>query len=1358
MSHEKLRLILTGIILLFTGITSMSQSSLSVEINATPQNPCAGSNVQLEAIATGGSGDYNYSWVSNPGNFTYDGQSFTANPDVTTTFYVVVYDVTNNNSAQDDEVVNVVPHPTADAGQDELSCSSDATIQLSTASASNYTSVQWSTQGDGEFNTGFGNPVNPTYEIGEQDIQNGEVTLTLYAFPLPQCQNVPTVSDQMTLEIISEPEVDAGDDTQICGSETLSLSADAENYSALNWSSDGDGYFEENQDLETTYVPLGDDLEGAPVQLTLTASAIDPCTDNVSDYLTAEVIPEPEAIAGDDAEICEGSNYTFSDNNVGSEHATSVSWSTEGDGNFQNPNQLESTYIPGEGDISNGEVELILTADGEDACNNETASDTMTLHIIRQPVIEASAPETVCETDTINLSATVDHSNELIWTSSGTGEFTNDTATETEYIPSEEDIANEEVTISVTAQAISPCSETDMDEITITFDPLPIVDAGNGAESCDNEPFELNGSVENASVYEWSTEEGDGSFDDNTILNPAYTPGTEDAQNGSVVLTLTAQSAGQCDDEISDSMELTFIPGPQINAGSDAAICETSEFETAGTASNASETEWNTSGDGSFIDPSELITDYEPGEEDIASGEVYLTLTGSNESCNNTQDSLLLTITPAPTADAGADTSFCVDAQSGGAITFSLNAATADEYSEIEWSTDGDGEFSDPSALNPEYTFTDNDIEEQEVTLTLNAYANDPCTGSASDAITLSFYYNPIANAGSDDEVCEGTEIQLDGTGSFIDPMLQDTVVFWKKISESGEITNQNSLEASYSPNEEDYENGEVSFELMIDGECETDFDTVTYQIQRSPKIDAGGDTVICNTETEIELEAESEFANGIQWNAIDGADGDFDDDEISNPIYTIGEDDISDGFVKLVVSGWAQLPCDTPARDTLEITILDNPSVDLGDDMEACWGESVDLTASAENFSTFEWSSSGDGEFSGQDLETQYTIGEEDAENGEVTITFTAEPDFPCSETEEDQLIIFIKEGAAIELEDIVDANYNESYTFEPEVTSNSDNLSYYWEPEDMVEDPEVKNATTEPFPVDGPDSYLFTFSVTNEENGCVVSDTSRVYLELGEIVIGMDESVHVCEGGSVTLDADASGGTGDYSYYWQAGDDSGWTSENSNPTVSPEEETTYTVTVNDGNTSPSAEITVFVESTPNTPSIESGAQETEQGAEEVYTTTGSDLAYYEWWAKNGSVTEGQGTKAATIEWGSTGTGIVYLRMASEFGCFGDTSQYAVSIGTISVAEIPEMKNLQLYPNPAKDRLNIAFSLDSKQDIRYEVIDSRGNLVLTKPSKAMQRGSQKLTIDMQTWPEGMYVLKLMTDEHHAIKRFIKQR
>ena len=77
--------------------------------------------------------------------------------------------------------------------------------------------------------------------------------------------------------------------------------------------------------------------------------------------------------------ICENELISLTATLGGS--ATMVTWTTGGDGTFDNINGLNPTYTPGVGDIANGSVELIATTDDPDGTDPCLASSSTVIAV-----------------------------------------------------------------------------------------------------------------------------------------------------------------------------------------------------------------------------------------------------------------------------------------------------------------------------------------------------------------------------------------------------------------------------------------------------------------------------------------------------------------------------------------------------------------------------------------------------------------------------------------------------------------------------------------------------------------------------------------------------------------------------------------------------------------------------------------------------------------------------------------------------------------------------------------------------------------------------------------------------------------
>ncbi|MCB0551693.1 MAG: T9SS type A sorting domain-containing protein, partial [Phaeodactylibacter sp.] len=91
------------------------------------------------------------------------------------------------------------------------------------------------------------------------------------------------------------------------------------------------------------------------------------------------------------------------------------------------------------------------------------------------------------------------------------------------------------------------------------------------------------------------------------------------------------------------------------------------------------------------------------------------------------------------------------------------------------------------------------------------------------------------------------------------------------------------------------------------------------------------------------------------------------------------------------------------------------------------------------------------------------------------------------------------------------------------------------------------------------------------------------------------------------------------------------------------------------------------------------------------------------------------------------------------------------------SLAEKNSLKPIsaiQVYPNPANDRLMLSFNSTFEGQGRIQVINLEGRPVLTK-ERAINPGENKITLEELSLPDGMYFLQLFTGDTAQSARFI---
>lgn len=180
---------------------------------------------------------------------------------------------------------------------------------------------------------------------------------------------------------------------------------------------------------------------------------------------------------------------------------------------------------------------------------------------------------------------------------------------------------------------------------------------------------------------------------------------------------------------------------PSVYAGPDGFVCQDTFYYVNGAAQFAQSWQWTTSGDGFFIAPNQLYSPYLRGNQDLQSGSVNLKLTAQGFGPGLVaSDSLLLTITYRPEVFAGNDTTIHP-------TSVYLTNAEVQNYAALQWTTGGDGTFDDPAQMQTIYSPGTTDIDNGEVTLTLNAAPLSPCSFGNSDEITI--FLDPSVNVGA---------------------------------------------------------------------------------------------------------------------------------------------------------------------------------------------------------------------------------------------------------------------------------------------------------------------------------------------------------------------------------------------------------------------------------------------------------------------------------------------------------------------------------------------------------------------------------------------------------------------------------
>ncbi|MEJ5266428.1 MAG: PKD domain-containing protein, partial [Bacteroidales bacterium] len=316
---------------------------LSVDASATDTEICFGSSTQLNAIASGGSGTYSFTWSSTPAGFNSNLQNPIVNPTTTTTYSVTVSD--GFNTASSSITITVNPLPVANAGDDQVICEGNS----ATLVASGGDSYLWITS-----ETTASIVVSPAVTT----------TYTVTVSTVNGC----TATDDVTVTVNPTPVVNAGNDVIVC--ENVLVTLNATGAPTLTW----DNGVENNVPF---FPPLGATV--------YTVVGINAFGCNSSDQVTVTVNPNPVANAGDDVQICFGESI-----NLTATGGETYSWST-GD------NTATITVSPV------NTLAYTVTVYNAYGCQ---ATDNVTVIVNPLPVADAGADETICEGGVVTLIAT----------------------------------------------------------------------------------------------------------------------------------------------------------------------------------------------------------------------------------------------------------------------------------------------------------------------------------------------------------------------------------------------------------------------------------------------------------------------------------------------------------------------------------------------------------------------------------------------------------------------------------------------------------------------------------------------------------------------------------------------------------------------------------------------------------------------------------------------------------------------------------------------------------------------------------------------------------------------------------------
>jgi len=408
---------------------------------------------------------------------------------------------------------------------------------------------------------------------------------------------------------------------------------------------------------------------------------------------------------------------------------------------------------------------------------------------------------------------------------------------------------------------------------TITVNVPPTANAGPDKTIC------LNGSTQITAsggvTYSWSPSAG---LSATNIANPIASP------TATTTYILTVADAVGCAGI--DFLTVNVNPLPTVNAGPDQPICINSQAilnATGGVNYSWSPSTALSSSTGASVTASPTITT------------TYTVIGTDIWGCTNT-DAIIISVVSAPPANAGTDAAICLNNST------QLNASGGTVYSWAPASS-----LSSSTISNPNATPT--------ATTTYTVIVADANGCSASDLVTIIVNPLPIANAGTDQDICMFSSAQLSASGGIS--------YQWNPISDLSNPTISNPIA---NPT-----NNTTYTVIVTDANTCSSSDMMVVNVHNFPTINAGADKVICfGTTTPIIA------AGGIsyQWSPSNGLNNSTSSTVIAGPTLT----------TSYIVLGTDQWGCMN--SDTVLVSVMSPPPAYAGTDTTICFNELVELNA----------------------------------------------------------------------------------------------------------------------------------------------------------------------------------------------------------------------------------------------------------------------------------------------------------------------------------------------------------------------------------------------------------------------------
>jgi gliding motility-associated-like protein len=640
------------------------------------QTSCNGDSVQIGSTAVAGN---TYSWSPAIGLSSSAVAQPMAHPLVTTTYTLTVTNTATGCTGSDAVVVTVGAIVIANAGPDQTSCNGDS-VQIGTPAIPGNT-YSWS-PATGLSSTTVAQPTaHPS-------------ATTSYTLTVTNTATGCTNSDVVVVTVGPTVIANAGPDQTSCNGDSVQIGSPAVAGNSYSWSP------AIGLSSSTVAQPMAHPLVTTTYTLTVTNTATG-CTG--SDAVVVIVGIAPLANAGIDQSVCGGDSVQIGTPGIpGNTYSWTPSTGLSNDSIAQpmaSPS-VTTTYI----------VTLTNTSSG---CQS---NDDVIVNVNPLPVANAGADVVVCN-DSIQIGTPGTAGNTYLWTPAA------GLSSPVVAQPMASPLVMTSYTLTVT-NPTTGCQNSDM--VIVTPGIFASTNAGADQTICSGDSAQIGTTAVAGITYSWSPSTG---LSSTTVAQPMASP------SSTTTYTLVATNSSGC--YATDSVVVNVNSLPIADAGIDQSICPGDSVTIGSPAAAGYTYSWSPS---TGLSSSTVA---QPMTSPSASTSYTLTVSNSSTSCTNS-DTVVVTVYPAPIANAGTDATICA----GDSTQIGTTAVAGNTYS---WN---------PSAgLSSSSVAQPNASPSATTTYMLTVSTGNGCT--ITDTIIVTVNPAPLANAGSGGSICSGDSISI---------------------------------------------------------------------------------------------------------------------------------------------------------------------------------------------------------------------------------------------------------------------------------------------------------------------------------------------------------------------------------------------------------------------------------------------------------------------------------------------------------------------------------------------------------------------------------------------------------------------